>query len=95
MRRWESKGILPKPRYWQPSDHPAGRRRLYTRRQIREIELAAIREGITSHRRLMAPVSPRFTQEVRAALAGPLVTTQGSGPAHQPDGGVSRRQIPV
>lgn len=46
IRAWESKGVIPKPTFRLPSEHPKGVRRLYTRAQVEGILRIAEEEGL-------------------------------------------------
>lgn len=72
VRRWEANGIIPKARYGIVPEDVRAKRRLYTPRQVEDARRAAWREGLHRRRNGRGGLSPRFREEVFAALAQPL-----------------------
>lgn len=71
LRRWESDGVIPAPRFSMPGTDgdPRGRRRLYTRSQVEGIVSIANQEGLMDNTN-KGIRSTKFTQLVVALFEG-------------------------
>lgn len=71
LRRWESDGVIPTPRFSMPGQDgdPRGRRRLYTRAQVEGIVSIAYQEGLMDNTN-KGIRSTKFTEKVVELFEG-------------------------